>query len=363
MIDIGFGAHAVCFDYNADGLMDIVAGRCYQRSASDPDSVYTGLALFENTGTAGAPVFSLVDADYLGLGRSLGLGLLPSFQDVDADGDRDMVVADKGSSLYFYRNEAPAGQAASFVKVNGYFNGVAPLSDPAPFLCDVDGDGVIDLLLGEKQGRIFYYRNYGSGSNPDFRLENNFWGEVDARQGYFYGNSVPWLGDEDGDGKRELLVGNYLGRVMKYTGIDENLNGKFTLADGNYLKLNWGGQVGIDVADLNQDGHSDYLLSNYRGGLRILTFAGAVGIGENVKSPVPFLAYPNPANAFVTLSSQHGKPMEGRLFSISGEELLHFTLAPGAQRTLALQSFPPGLYFLSLSDGQRTFREKLILIP
>ena len=362
MIDIGFGAHAAWFDYNADGLMDIVSGRCYQRSASDPDSVYTGLALFENTGTASAPVFSLVDADYGGLGRTLGLGLLPSFQDADGDGDQDMVVAERGGSLFFYRNEAPAGQTALFVKVNGYFDGVKLLSDPAPFLCDVDGDGVIDLLLGEKQGRVFYFRNYGTAASPDFRLENDFWGEVDARQGYFYGNAVPWLGDEDGDGKRELLVGNYLGRVMKYTNIDGNLNGKFTLADGNYLKLNWGGQLGIDVRDVNQDGHSDYLLSNYRGGLRIRTFAGTVGIGENEKSPSPFLAYPNPASGFVTLSSRHAKPMEGRLFSISGEELMNFTLASGEQHTLALQSFPPGLYFLSLSDGEREFRKKIVLI-
>ncbi len=362
MIDIGFGAHAAWFDYNADGRMDIVSGRCYQRSASDPDSVYAGLVLFENTGTAAAPVFSLVDEDYAGLGRILGLGLVPSFQDADGDGDQDMIVAEKGGSLFFFRNDAPAGQPASFVKVNGYFDGVKALSDPAPFLCDVDGDGVKDLLLGEKQGRIFYFRNDGTAGNPDFRLENDFWGEVDARQGYFYGNSVPWLGDEDGDGQRELLVGNYLGQVLKYTDIDGNLNGKFTLADANYLKLNWGGQLGIDVRDVNQDGHSDYLLSNYRGGLRILTFAGTVGIENEEKRPAPFLAYPNPASAFVTLSSQSNRPLQGQLFGISGEELMPFTLSPGEALTLSLQTYSPGLYFLSLSDGERVYRKKLVLI-
>lgn len=362
MIDIGFGAHAAWFDYNADGLMDIVSGRCYQRSASDPDSVYIGLALFENTGTDSVPVFSLVDEDYGDLGHTLGLGLVPSFQDADGDGDQDMTVAEKGGSLFFFRNDAAAGQPASFVEVNGYFDGVKALSDPAPFLCDVDGDGVSDLLLGEKQGRIFYYRNYGTSSNPDFRLENNFWGEVDARQGYFYGNAVPWLGDEDGDGQRELLVGNYLGQVLKYTNIDGNINGKFTLSDPNYLKTNWGGQLGIDVSDINRDGHSDYLLSNYRGGLRILTFTGTVGIAKLDRRPDPFLAYPNPATTFVTLSSRSSRCLEGRLFSISGEALMQFTLLPGKIHTLTLERFSPGMYFLSLNDGKSEFRKKLILI-
>lgn len=40
----------------------------------------------------------------------------------------------------------------------------------APFLCDFDGDGVTDLLVGQfGQGRLRIYRNHGTNAKPEYR--------------------------------------------------------------------------------------------------------------------------------------------------------------------------------------------------
>ena len=39
----------------------------------------------------------------------------------------------------------------------------------APFAADIDGDGVVDLLVGQyEQGRLRIYRNLGTNTNPRF---------------------------------------------------------------------------------------------------------------------------------------------------------------------------------------------------
>ncbi len=362
MIDLGFGVHAKWFDYNKDGLTDIVAGRCYQRSAAEPDSVWRGMVLLENTGDSSHPRFELVDRDYAGLSQSVGLGMIPDFYDADGDGDEDMIIAERSGALYFYRDTSAPGVPASFQRIPHYFDGISALTEPAPFMSDVDGDGRPDLLLGERQGRIFYYRNYGTGMLPDFRLESNFWGEVDARQGYFYGNSVPWLGDADGDGQRELLVGNYLGNVLKYTGMDQNPDGKFDLVDSNYMNIRWGGRIGADVADVNADGKADFLLGNYRGGLRIRSFANPIGIEKKEKENWPVELFPNPASEYTILRSGLNKKIQFHLVDLSGRVLEMGVLQARNQVILNLSGYPPAVYLLLLNDGQNEEQKKLIII-
>ena len=67
MIDLGTNAYPAFFDYNLDGLMDIVVGNGgYYQGTNLPQH---SLALFENTGSITDPKFKLVDTDYAGLSQ------------------------------------------------------------------------------------------------------------------------------------------------------------------------------------------------------------------------------------------------------------------------------------------------------
>ena len=98
MIDLGKSAFPTFYDYNNDGLLDLVVGNYgYHYANNNPIS---SLALFENTGTIDNPAYDLTDRDWQGiasinLNTNLNipaLNLSPTFGDLDGDGDKDIGI-------------------------------------------------------------------------------------------------------------------------------------------------------------------------------------------------------------------------------------------------------------------------------
>jgi len=91
--------------------------------------------------------------------------------------------------------------------------GGKPVVSGYPFLGDIDGDGLNDLLMGgDPNGRLLVYRNVGTAAAP--RMSEPQWfdewvqkGRVPrgCSAGYFY----PQLMDFDGDGRPDLLSGSH----------------------------------------------------------------------------------------------------------------------------------------------------------
>jgi len=81
----------------------------------------------------------------------------------------------------------------------------------APALADLDGDGRRDLLVGDAAGRLLVYRNLGTESQP--RYETYEWFEAGGRQVRVPSACCmgfgPQVVDLDGDGRREILTGSY----------------------------------------------------------------------------------------------------------------------------------------------------------
>lgn len=66
---------------------------------------------------------------------------------------------------------AQAGELAAPVQVmaDGKPLDVGGIGYAAPFMGDYDGDGVRDLLVGQfKDGKLWIYRNIGTNSKPEF---------------------------------------------------------------------------------------------------------------------------------------------------------------------------------------------------
>lgn len=357
----GHYTHPVFFDADQDGLLDIVLGRCFNYDSTLV--VQKGLTLYRNTGTVANPEFTWVTDDWAGLAVHDWFGSRPAFGDLDGDGDDDLIMSDASSGiLYFLRNTAGAGNPPVFVLDTTLHQPLNAASFPTPFIVDVDSDRALDIVLGEIQGRVQYFRNEGTATHPDFKLADSFWGEVDGRNGEFFGFTVPFMGDADGDGHPELLVGTYSGAVFYYDTLEVALPiFPFKKADDNYMSLNWGRSISVYGADVDSNGKMDFVVGNLRGGWALYTLASPVGMEPNAV-PRDLIIAPNPATGIVYLKLPEPatRPLP-RCFDITGREMeVSFKPLNGFSWQADVRSLPSGIYLLEVQDGNRTYTGKLV---
>ncbi len=378
MLDEGAESKVHIADLNGDGLPDILIGRLYLRD--DNGAEQYGLSYLRNTGTPELAAFERVSTDFgalSALGRS---GLAPATADLDGDGDLDLLVGDSGGNLHFYRNIAAPGEEAIFELAEMNFQGINLGVQAVPYLYDVDGDGRIDLILGERNGNLNYLRNTGTTLVPIFALQSEFWGEVDTRRpGLGIGSSAPFL-HQDASGQTELYVGSQSGYIYRYSGIDGNLGGAFTLLDSAFGALMPGWKSSVALADFNGDTLPDLLLGSARGGLQLWTQKDVPQVsGLTQYSPYTreLQIWPNPARDHLFISrfdaSGNGagsmnlqQPVLWRLHSAAGGIAANGELDsawPVSNAQLKLPTLPPGLYLLELLHEHQRFTAKVFIAP
>jgi hypothetical protein len=156
-------------------------------------------------------------------GKPLNVGSGSSAFAVDWDGDGkiDLLVGNVLGEVYLVPNEG-RGKEPAFgtprrleaagkpIKVNG---------DAAPFAADWDGDGRLDLVVGAEDGSVVWFRNAGGRAAPELEAARTLieksplgWGGDDKRRPGDWGLRVkPCVVDWDGDGRLDILLGDRCG--------------------------------------------------------------------------------------------------------------------------------------------------------
>lgn len=302
MIDQGSGALPVFFDHNGDGLKDLLVS-CHGQFDTVSGNQKSRISYYENTGTAGNPEFTFITDDYqnisqMGIGTSLVF--YPTFGDLDGDGDEDMILGEYSGYCYYLENTGGAGNAAifnTFILLND--DTATPIFDGTyafPSLVDLDRDNDIDLVIGRRNGKLFYYENVGTTSSYSFQLITNELGAVDVSEYWtIEGHAIPQFVDVDTN--YHLILGAKNGYIHYYDNIDGNLSGSFTLIDSTLEDIHIGTFSAPTIYDVDNDNRFELVLGNQRGGVALYKsgIISDIGIYEN-EVVYEFGLYPNPAD-------------------------------------------------------------------
>jgi len=266
-VDVGSESRPALVDLDGDGDEDlVVAGKI------DPVERSTSvMRVYERVGSGPAPGSPAGSSPAWHRNGSLPLRgayqYAPAFGDLDGDGDPDMILGDWRDELAFYRNEgtggAEGGAGARWPRFELADSAAATLSrgsHATPTLGDLDGDGDLDLVVGEASGTLNYFRNVGTSSVPRFELVTDGLGGIDVGR-----RSAPTLVDVDGDGLPDLLVGSESEGIRYVRNVGSPSEPEFV--DRGRLDADTRGLSSPILRDLDADGERELLSGSASGGL------------------------------------------------------------------------------------------------
>ncbi|HZV69469.1 MAG TPA: T9SS type A sorting domain-containing protein [Saprospiraceae bacterium] len=381
MLDVGSYSRPAIADINGDGLKDLlIAGYHYTDGC---ETRIPSIWLFHNTGTLLQPYFEYQTDDYLNMSLFNSCGnptfdFTPAFGDIDGNGTVDLVVGEQNGKLFFYKNNALPGEPVSFDPPVFPFMNIAVGVSATPQIADINGDGLGDLIIGERTGNadgsgrcsnLNYLENLGSIGNPVFNPNMNTppntacYGRVlfDLQPGLPQ-YSVPYVFvTVDGP---QLMIGGDPGKLYLYGDLEAGKTGPITLLENEFGDLDFGNRSAPALADLDNDGKFELLAGNQRGGIELfhtdlLVGTTAVVLPSDDQYKPYRIMYSNAENVMEVVW-KIDVPGNISLFDALGRKLdIHIEQSNIIQE-INLTAFPAGIYFIQLQSENKMWIEKII---
>ncbi|PIE52421.1 hypothetical protein CSA37_06445 [Candidatus Fermentibacteria bacterium] len=173
-------------DLDSDDYLEIVAGAV---SGSDAISVLDG--------STGSIQYSVPTDGGIYAGASIA--------DIDGDGDNDIVVSSTGGMLYCL--DGPTGSSLSGFPVD-----LGTWTDDGVSIGDIDSDSHLELVIAGMDGRLYVINHDGSNAGG-FPLRISSANSLSGQ---------PALGDIDGDGRLEIVFGEKQRSVIHCVELEDN---------------------------------------------------------------------------------------------------------------------------------------------
>ena len=270
------GKSSITIDFDNDGVRDLLFS----------EETCSNLYFMPNTGTPDSAVINNFTPFPTAAPLVLQIFPAPYYEDVDFDGVSDLIVASNvytrnsltinfQQSTWLYKNTGTSQLPVfTFVKNNFIQDQMIEVGDNAvPAFIDEDGDGDLDLFIGNYSGvnaaaRLYFFQNAGTTSHPSFVFMTDDYGGLTALGLY---NLRPQFADMNADGKTDL--------VFTATDLQTGLTSLKFIPNKSTTQLDLSGQpvVAINfpidqsenilVVDVNRDGLNDFLVGRSTGSL------------------------------------------------------------------------------------------------
>ena len=231
--------------------------------------------------------------------------------DFSGDGKVDVLATTADGKLLLYRGNGKGGWSTPYVDLGGGWGSFTAVLGPGDF----NGDGRVDVLARDTDGRLWLYRGNGNGGFS--------WPRVQVGSGWGGFTALVTPGDFSGDGKVDVLARDADGKLWLYrgTGTGGWSSGRVDVGSG------WNGLDPIlGPGDFNGDGGIAAPVDCSKVACVALTFDDGpdaptnrlVDTLINTRTPATFFVIGNKisARASVTLKQhRNGFPVENHTWS------------------------------------------------
>ncbi len=293
---------------------------------------------------------------------------------MNGDGKPDLVAGNYFGSLYFYKNIGSSTTWAFTTPIKNYGNVRVNGERSTPQIIDLDKDGLLDLVVGEKNGNFNYFRNTGNKTNPQFTKMDDTLGnfivneiteyDTGGKPVYnYFGDASGKITDLDNDGKFDMVCGGDEGKVrfFKFDTYNQLKYKEDTMVifDSAYMRtttLDFGTQSRPAVGDLDNDGVHDLIIGNNRGGINFLKGSVKINSINDIRKQAGPTVYPNPTNcAVLNINKKSGQVFTFSLYDLSGKLIQTELSNSGIQiHHMNLNSVADGIYILQSSGTDNT---------
>ncbi len=194
--------------------------------------------------------------------------------DFDADGTDDLITGSIYEDIFLFRGLG----GGKFAKrellrdVDG-----KPLKGGycvTTELLDMDADGDLDLMCGNRTEEVRWFKNVGTRKAPRYEAKSRAL-PMAPNAGRISGSNTEFA-DWDGDGKRDLIVGSEWGEVTWYRNTGADNQPRFAAGKKLFARSGWeelkegdvptkhGSRVKVHAYDYDLDGRLDILLGDVK---------------------------------------------------------------------------------------------------
>lgn len=361
MIDIGDHAVPAFIDFDGDGDVDMLI------SSHSSEAFTSTVRLYENTGTASAPAFKLVNDDYLGFSDSRFFNVKIQFADINGDQKRDLVFTatqfDNNETHVFFLNNQSLS-TLNFTGASVQRLDFSLTSTENVYVTDINADGLPDLLVGRSEGNLEYWQNNGVAGAPAFVLEDDTFLGLDAsplRQ-----DLTAAAADLDANGKVDLILGLQTGRLSivsdfrnsDATEEDFEQDIVFNTSLSDYTPKNLGGRTWPVVVNLFNSTRPSIVVGNMLGGVHVLKHDEGAALPETPEVHI----YPNPALRSDVLHVRVDRQGTAEIISVLGQQLSKpFALSANEVYRYTLPPLAAGLYLLKFTSNSKSHVQRFVV--
>ena len=217
------------------------------------------LILFVLIFSISSPHFAQTFTEWTNDGWGLGMDdCRPTLIDIDSDGLLDLLVGNYGGFITHFEQTAIGSMSYSLLKHK--FNNIDVGLFASPAFADIDGDGLIDMVIGESKGSLHHYEQVSVNADSFLLITEDF-GSIDVGN-----NSSPFIIDLDRDGLLDLFIGAHSGNLFQYEQESANSENFVLLTDSVEIDPP-SIRINPVVMDLDQNGLFDLIVGGNFGNL------------------------------------------------------------------------------------------------